>query len=291
VEPIKGVVSINQPLQSVPGRGKENELQFYNRVSELVRHKNRPITKWDFEKYVLHKFPWISHTKCFSASDHTDGNVRLLCIKKIDSFQNIDEIKLSASEMEEIETCLRKVISPFAQLKVINPVFEDLWLKCKIIFKDVSNGNGIELISRDLFNFLCPWLRDHKATYNLGTRIKLIDIINFVKTRPYVDFVTAISVIHLKKQDNNTVEAFDSARDNFENEYITCGSPWSIIVPKGNHKIEIARNKDFNAPEQIDFNDLGVSTTFLVNKDTEPSLKKERNLDREDKEVSFRLKI
>lgn len=291
VENIKGLVSVKQPLQTIPGRKKENEIQFYSRVSELIRHKNRPITKWDFEKYVLHNFPWLSHTNCFSTQDHGDGNIRLLCIKRIDSFQNIDEIRLSASEMQEIERFVKKVSSPFAQVKVINPVFEDLWLKCKVIFKDISNGNGIEALTRDLFNFLCPWLRNDKATYNLGTKIKLIDIVNFVKSQSYIEFVTSISVVHLKKTGDDKIEAYDSALENFENEYITCGSPWSIIVPKGNHRIEIAQNKEFSAPEPMDFNDLGISSTFLVNKDSEPEIKKERNIDTVEKEISFKLKL
>lgn len=291
VENIKGLVSVEQPLQTIPGRKRENEIEFYSRVSELIRHKNRPITKWDFEKYVLHNFPWLSHASCFSTLDQKDGNIRLLCIKRIDSFQNIDEIRLSASEMQEIERFVRKVSSPFAKVKVINPVFEDLWLKCKVIFKDISNGNGIETLRRDFFNFLCPWLRDDKAAYNLGTKIKLINIINFVKSQSYIEFVTSISVIHLKQTVNDKIEAYDSAIENFENEYITCGSPWSIIVPKGNHKIEIAQNKEFSAPEPMDFKDLGISSTFLVNKDNEPTIKKERNIASDEKEISFKLKL
>lgn len=291
VENVKGIVSVKQPLQTVPGRKKENEIEFYSRVSELIRHKNRPITKWDFEKYVLHNFPWLSHANCFSSEDAGDGNIRLLCIKRIDPFQNIDEVKLSASEMKEIESFVKKVSSPFAKIKVINPIFEDLWLKCKVIFKDISNGNGVEELSRDLFNFLCPWLRDDKAAYNLGAQIKMIDIVNFVKSRSYIEFVTSISVIHLKKTKDNKIETYDSAVEDFENDYITCGSPWSIIVPKGNHKIEIAENKEFSSPEPVDFNDLGISSTFLVNKDIEHKIENERTIDIDEKEISFKLKL
>jgi len=291
-ENVKGITSISQRLQTIPGRNKETKIDFYNRVSELIRHKNRPITKWDFEKYVLANFPWLSHTKCFSSVTEKEG-VKLLCIKKIDAFQNIDEIKLSSAEMEEIEACIAKVASPFAKIKVINPIFEDLWLKCSVSFKGISNGNGIEQLSLDLFNFLCPWLRSSEASYTLGEEIKLLDIVNFVKTRTYIDFVTGISIIHLKKNTDGTLEAYDSAKNNFENELIKTGSPWSLIVPKGNHKITILATNEFQSPVALDFKELGINTAFLINKNPDHlHSDTEGDDDNEDsEEFSFRLKI
>ncbi len=290
LESVKGITSINQPLQTIPGRNKETKIDFYNRVSELIRHKNRPITKWDFEKYVLANFPWLSHTKCFSSDNKKDG-VKLLCIKKIDAFQNIDEIRLSSAEMEEIEGFIAQVASPFAKVTVINPTFEDLWLKCSVSFKDISNGNGIEQLSLDVFNFLCPWLRNTEVPYTLGEQIKLLDIINFVKTRPYINFITGISIIHLKKNADGLLEAYDSAKNNFENELIRTGSPWSLIVPKGNHKITITTTNEFQSPEAIDFKELGINTTFLINKNQDPTSTVKHEEEEDNEAISFRLKI
>lgn len=287
---VKGIVAVDQHFPSSLGRLKENKIDFYKRVSELIRHKNKPVTQWDFEHYTLNNFKWLSHVKCFSSSSD-EHNIKLLCTKKIDAYQNIDEIKLSAAEMEEIETFLAKASSPFTKIKVINPVFEDLWVKCSLAFVNISNGNGVEKLTKDLFNFICPWLRQAHSSDNLGKRIKSLDIFNFLKSLPYVSFVTGISIIHLKRNEEGEIFVYDSARSENKSEYITPGSPWSVIVPKGNHKIEITNDFNFKLPESIGFEELGINSTFIINSD-EAELKDipSKTLN-EEKSFSFRLKL
>ncbi|GGE16935.1 hypothetical protein [Psychroflexus salis] len=286
---IKGIVSVEQHLPSSLGRLKEDKIDFYIRVSQLIRHKNKPITLWDFEHYTLNNFKWLSHVKCFSSSD--EFNIKLLCIKKIDAYQNIDEIKLSAAEKEEIETLLNKISSPFTNIKVINPMFEDLWVKCSLSFIDISNGNGIEKLNKDLFNFICPWLRNSDSSYSIGKKIKLLDIFNFLKSLPYISFVTGISVIHLKRNDGGEIFVHDSASLDNKSEYITPGSQWSIVVPKGNHKIEITNDFDFKLPEPIGFEELGINSNFIINSEEQELRNKPTSSQNQNEPFSFRLKL
>ena len=82
--PIEGVIAMQQKLGSFKGLDKESDIDYYIRSSELLRHKNRPVTKWDVEKFVLAKFSWLSHVKCYSV-DKNNSQLRLLCIKKIEA--------------------------------------------------------------------------------------------------------------------------------------------------------------------------------------------------------------
>jgi hypothetical protein len=53
------VKSVGQPYPSFGGRGAERPQDFYQRVSERLRHKDRAIDLWDYERLVLQAFPQI----------------------------------------------------------------------------------------------------------------------------------------------------------------------------------------------------------------------------------------
>lgn len=296
LNPIEGVLNMEQHLSAIRGKNKESDMDFYIRSSELLRHKNRPITKWDFEKFILSKFNWLSNVKCSSINrGNHQLNIQLLCIKKIEEHENIDNIKLSSAEKNEIKQYLEKYTSPFSKIEVINPVFEDLWIKCKVIFKDMSNGKGIQKLHVDFFNFICSWLYNPSEKNKIGVKIKKLDIINFLNERPYIFFITGISIIHIKKLENGIQFAYDSAKENINKDYIELGVPWSILVPKHNHKIEVIENSEYSAPEPINYSELGIEESFLVNSEVRDGIQSSPNSNNEsdkmDSKFNFKLKL
>jgi hypothetical protein len=296
LKPIEGVINTEQRLGSIKGNNKESDMDFYIRSSELLRHKNRPITKWDFEKFILSKFTWLSNVKCYSINrENSQLNIQLLCIKKIEQHENINNIKLSSAEKNEIKIFLQSYTSPFSKIEIINPVFEDLWIKCKVLFKNISNGKGIQKLHIDFFNFICSWLYDSSEKNKIGIKIKKLDIINFLNNRPYISFITAISLIHIKKLENGTQFAYDSAQENINNDYIEHGVRWSIIVPKHNHKIEVIENSEYHSPEPINFNELGIEESFLINSEIRDDVQVIENSNNEsnktDSKFNFKLKL
>jgi hypothetical protein len=296
LDPIDGIINVEQHLGSIQGKNRESNMDFYMRSSELLRHKNRPVTKWDFEKFILSKFNWLSHVKCYSVNGKNNQlNIQLLCIKKIEGHQNIDNIKLSSAEKNEIKEYLKNYTSPFSKIEIINPVFEDLWIKCKVLFKNISNGKGIHKLHADLFNFICSWLYTPSEKNKIGAKIKKLDIINFLNSRPYVYFITGISIIHIKTLENGAQFAYDSAQQNTNNDYIEPGVKWSILVPKHNHKIEILENSEYAAPEPINFNELGIEESFLisseVNERTQTIITPSKNNNSADSKFNFKLKL
>lgn len=296
LDPIDGIINIEQHLGSIQGKNRESDMDFYMRSSELLRHKNRPVTKWDFEKFILSKFNWLSHVRCYSVhGENSQLNIQLLCIKKIEGHQNIDNVKLSSAEKNEIEAYLKNYTSPFSKIEIINPVFEDVWIKCKVSFKNISNGKGIHKLHADLFNFICSWLYNPSERNKIGAKIKKLDIINFLNSRPYVYFITGISIIHIKKLENGAQFAYDSAQQNVNNDYIEPGVKWSILVPKHNHKIEIIENSEYAAPEPINFKELGIEESFLisseVNEHPQTKLIPNKENNPVDSKFNFKLKL
>ena len=294
LEPIQGLISVNQHLASFKGKNKESDMNFYIRSSELLRHKNRPVTKWDYEKFILAKFNWLSHVKCYSINNEND-ELHLLCIKKIDVNQNIDNIKLSAAEKKEIKIYLKSFSSPFSRIKIVNPLFEDLWIKCKVSFKNISNGKGIQKLYADFFNFICSWIYDSSYEKKIGHKIRKLDIVNFLKSRAYINFITGISIIHIKKSESGENTVFDSAQTNTNSENLEPGLPWSLFVPKNNHKIEILEKNEYHAPEPIDYNELGIQESFLIDADSSeysiPNQISKENSKNSGLKFNFKLKI
>ena len=56
-ERIQAIKSVSQPFSSFGSRAAETDTDYYQRVSERLRHKNRAITLWDYERLILQKFP------------------------------------------------------------------------------------------------------------------------------------------------------------------------------------------------------------------------------------------
>ena len=46
---------------------------FYGRVSERLRHKQRALTQWDYERIVLERFPEVYKAKCIPAGLSGNG--------------------------------------------------------------------------------------------------------------------------------------------------------------------------------------------------------------------------
>ena len=45
--------------------------------------------------------------------------------------------KNNVIQKDEIKDYLKNFTSPFSKVKIINPIFEDLWIKCKISFANL----------------------------------------------------------------------------------------------------------------------------------------------------------
>ena len=146
------IKSINQPFSTFGGRPTPDPDTFFTTVSELLRHKNRAIMIFDYERIVLENFNEIFKVKCLNhtrinSKDYelSPGHVTIITIPKLINQTNIDVINkpyTSKAILEEIDAFLRKKISPFVKLKVTNPKFERIQVefKRKTIFTFVANN-------------------------------------------------------------------------------------------------------------------------------------------------------
>ncbi len=270
---INGVISISQPIDSPKISLSENQDQYYKRVSNLLKHKKRPVTSSDFEQFLLSSFNYLSYVKCVNSSE---SEIALVCLKRIEKHQHIDEMKLSSSEIKEITNFLKSYISPHFTFKIISPIFEDMWIKCSILFRDLNPGRGIELINKELLDFICPW-KNSNYIDKINLKINNIDILNFLKSRSYIKYITGFSVIHFKSNLDGEISIYDSAAENYDNDFIQAGCNRSIIVSRNIHKIKVLEFMDYETPQKVNFEDLEMNKSFVAEKSISYENKKANN--------------
>ncbi len=218
------VKKIEQPYESFGGNVPEEEGNYYVRVSELLRHKGRGIQKFDYERLVLDAFPEIFKVKCINHSfwlkatqyredvNAAPGYVIIAVIPDLNKLKAGEsfEPKAPVSLLEKITVYLRNRTSPFARIKVINPRYEKL-----DICLDVQLQKGKDKVfyknklQEDLRLFLAPWTVGEFDKLDFGQCINRSDIIRFIETRDYVDYIICFKMIFEKVCGQGKEEIYD----------------------------------------------------------------------------------
>jgi hypothetical protein len=200
------IKSVTQPYESFDGKVKEQSKEYYRRVSERLRHKNRAINIWDYERLVLEKFPSIYKVKCINHtgadSELYPGSVTVIPISNLRNKNavNLLEPKTSANTLDEIQKYLSKYISPFITLGVENPVYEKIKTKFSVKFyTGIDKGTYSQKLNDAIIRFLSPWAFDEGFDIAFGGKIHASYIINFIEDLSYVDYITDFEMYHIVK--------------------------------------------------------------------------------------------
>ena len=205
------VSKVHQPYGSFGGRQPESEGHFYVRVSELLRHKNRGIQKFDYERLVLERFPTVYKSKCinhtYGLNAHNYGNDFTIApgyvlVAVIPDMTKLEasgsfEPKVPVSIIEDIEDTLKKITSPFVRLKVMNPRYEKVNLCIRVkLLPDKDEVYYKEKLNLDVRNFLAPWAIGEYEKLSFGQPVYRSDIIKFLETRDYIDHIIELHMVH-----------------------------------------------------------------------------------------------
>ncbi|NJK31527.1 MAG: hypothetical protein HC927_03375, partial [Deltaproteobacteria bacterium] len=111
VKPDARIAAIEQPFTSFGGKPPERPEHLYTRVSERLRHKQRALTAWDYERLVLDRFSQIYKIKCFSGDE--PGRVEVIVIPDIRNALPGDPFAPKAStnllaDIQEYLPCARR---------------------------------------------------------------------------------------------------------------------------------------------------------------------------------------
>lgn len=206
------VKKVTQPYASFDGFPKESDLDFYRRVSERLRHKNRAITLWDYEHIILQEFNYLHKIKCLNHSTRSSfkspGEVLLVAIPNIKD-QNVYDIykpKLSQTKLNAIETYINKLNTLHVNAKVISPVYEEVTIILRARFYEGLDANFYtKQLQQDLAQYLSPWAFDKDKNISFGNAMYASEVIFYIENLDYVDYIKDFKMKHDEQEKDEIV--------------------------------------------------------------------------------------
>ena len=204
LEPDFNIKKVLQPYPAFGGKAPEQESLLYKRVSEHLRHKGRSINTFDIEHLVLEAFPSIFKCKCISHTlglsanqfrrdlEVAPGFVVVAVIPDLTKLKAGDglEPKAPVSMLEEIKAYLKKRMSPFARLRVMNPRYEKIKVDTTVRIKPGRDETFyLNQLKQDLTHFLAPWHLGYSDKLSFGQSVTYSEVIGFMENLDYIDFI------------------------------------------------------------------------------------------------------
>jgi len=272
VSAVPGISSIKQPGNGFGGKAGETDIELRTRGSERLRHKNRALVPWDYERLVLEQFPDIYKVKCFSNISAKEESIKpgsvLIVVVPTSRAKQDDicaKVMVGADRLDQIRSFVKNISSHFADIEVRNPVYEEIQVRCSVKFVDgISDGINMNRLNGAISRYICPWNKGgYKARFGWSIRQK--DIESYIRSLNYVDFVTNFSMLHITMDRDGRYSLFDTAKDTGNNEVIIRPRyPWSLAIPVKKHFIETIRASRSIKAEITGVDELEVGSTFII---------------------------
>ncbi len=245
---ISGIKKLDQPYPSFGGRGKEAAVSFYTRVSERLRHKDRGVAIWDYERLVLQAFPEVYRVKCISHAqldagedgsasiyaERAPGHVLIIPIARRNTVSEKPVLKpfTTLDTLAKIRVFLEQRVSSFVRLHVANARFEEVRTDFSVKFHEGFDAAAYKVIlNNDLLRFLSPWAFSESFDISFGGSWRASSIIDFIEERPYVDFLTDFKLLHFPEEGNAISNVVEEA---------VATTARSVLVSSGQHNIKDA---------------------------------------------------
>ena len=262
--PLPGLARVRQPYSSFGGKMPEAEDSFRLRVSERLRHKQRALTPWDYERLLLAKFPQLHKVKCLRADPQSHpgepGRIDLIVIPDIrDRFPfNPFEPKAPADLIRDIADFLRDKTPPLARVSVQNARFVALKVRVGVRFMPGEDeGYSRQRLNDELNRFLSPWAYEEGADLVIGGRIYASSIIDFIESRPEVDYVAELKLF----TDETGVFKLIPPEDGY---HAGTSGPDGILVAAPEHEFDLISDADYRVDALRGIDYMKVELDFIV---------------------------
>lgn len=279
---VAAIKKISQPYPSFGGLPKEEKDSFYRRSSERLRHKGRAITLFDYERIVLQAFPEIYKTKCIPhtlglPTEQSDfqlapGHVLLAVIPDLKHLKFADRFEPKATRglLDKVEEHLRQRVSPFVQIRALNPHYERFWISCNIRFiPGKSTLFYQQKLHDDLQRFLAPWAFDEGQEIDFGGVVYKAVILRMVESLDYVDYLTDFRLKFEVLEGNNRlrIEEADEITPRTARSILVAGAHELRVIedlcckPEGNTPVPGGKGLGYEAIGKMAIPDLPLPET------------------------------
>ena len=258
--PDPALKKVAQPFPGSGGRGAESSTAFATRVSERLRHKDRGIALWDYERLVLEAFPSIYRVRCLNHTRYEPneagtgiyrelaaGHVTVVTIPVQQPGDRRDPLRplTSLGLLSRIESFLRARLPCFVTLHVRNPQFEEVHVDFRVRLRDGRDETfTVNRLRQAITRFLSPWAFAGGGSPTFTGRFEKSVLIDFLEEDPDVDYVTDFRLFHhhlARGSGGDLVEVVSP-----DAEEVTGSRAVSILVsvPAAEHVVTVLHGSD-----------------------------------------------
>jgi hypothetical protein len=204
VNKVPAIKSVIQNYPSFNGLSPETDGDFFRHTSERLRHRNRAVQTWDYERLILEAFPEVFELKCLPHLDENNfiapGHIKLILVPDMRFRKGKDPLqpKNSLAFLRQVETFLQdNKSSAFVIPHAANPEYETLLIDSKIAFLPGFDPGFYSMqLQEDVRRFLSPWAYEEGRDIIFGGKIYKSEIVGFIEGRSYVDYVVDFQLFH-----------------------------------------------------------------------------------------------
>jgi len=247
VDKSAAVKGVQQPMATVGGRPRDAVDQFCARVSERLRHKQRAIQPFDYERLVLDAFPQIAQARCltcnttraYGATAVAPGNVVVAVVAARDEHAPSVEPRVPYETLSAIRDDLKGLASPSVRdIIVVNPLYERVTVNADVRFVPGREpGAAMLRLKADLARHLAPWRVQTDLPMPLGTGLgPLRRLVHFMEDLEDVAQVRVNAVV-VTHDDGSTTRFTGDAE-------VRGSTPWSVLVPADEPELDIILGDD-----------------------------------------------
>jgi len=269
-EKLPQIKTVSHLIASSGARNKERPHDFYTRVSERLRHKNRAIQPSDFERMILNEFPEVGQVKCigpnnsrgFSGTVAVNPGLLYLVVTPLLEECPDEEPRLPQFVLKRIENFIHPHTSPsLKDIHVINPVYESLKVFVNVVFAQDEDGSYYsDSLNKALSQYLLPWRKKPIKAMPIGSgQVQGHELALFIKNQKYIKRLDSLAMLHTFQ----TEAGFESQWLSVEG-IAMASAPWAVLIPIAEHGIT-ALDPDSEAEVDEGIKNLTVGEDFVTN--------------------------
>lgn len=227
------VKKIEQPYPSFGGRGPESDTAYFTRVAERLRHKQRGVSVWDYERLILEQFPRIFQVKCVPhcspESEFAPGHLTLVVLPDYRNYHAGDPLRpmVSLHTIAQVQSFISGYAPPDLQIHVQNPEYEQIELGMKAFFHSPDAGFYTKQLNSDLIRLLSPWANAGDKGVDFEGRYYRSALIYAVEQLEYVDYISHVEMRRISVGGTASLPL----------DELTATQSRAIVVPVSSHKI------------------------------------------------------
>lgn len=197
VETVPGLASVKQPWPSSGGRGPESADAFDQRIAQQMGHRGRAVTWKDIENLLKELFPDVHSVKLPDpGASGARPSKKIVVVPAHGHADNADQLRpqFSAQRLKEMSGRLQSLASPWLQVRLINPQYQDVDVHYQVSFAPgFSAHQGNLLLRQALERRYMPWFQSDRAEVTLEQELSYYDMVDFIQGQDFVERVVDLT--------------------------------------------------------------------------------------------------